>query len=191
MYGLPKTQKVGTLLRPILSMVGSSHHELAKWLASILQPVFEQFSTNCTKDSFTFAQTMQDLRSEGKDVYLCSFDISSLFINVPLKETIGLCAEALYKDPSSTPPIPQVVFIELMESATSSVEFSFNDTLYKQTDRVAMGSPLDPALANIFVGYHESKLFSCIQNPTIYFRYVDDTFANISKINCRFLNTGK
>ena len=50
MYGLPKTHKVGTPLRPILSMVGSSHHELAKWLASILQPVLEQFSTNCIKD---------------------------------------------------------------------------------------------------------------------------------------------
>ena len=31
--------------------------------------------------------------------------------------------------------------------------------------------------AQIFVGYHESKLFSCVQKPTIYFRYVDDTFA--------------
>ena len=131
MYGLPKTHKEGTPLRPILSMVGYYHHELAKWLASILQPVLEQFSTNCIKDSFTFAQTMQDLRLEGKDVYLCSFDISSLFTNVPLKETIGICAEVLYKDPSSTPPIPQAVFIELMESATSSVEFSFNDTMYK------------------------------------------------------------
>ena len=40
-----------------------------------------------------------------------------------------------------------------------------------------MGSPLGPALANIFDGYHESKLFSCVQKPTIYFRYVDDTFA--------------
>ena len=64
-----------------------------------------------------------------------------------------------------------------MESATSSVEFSFNDTLYKQTDGVAMGLPLGPALANIFVGYYESKVFSCVQKPTIYFRHVDDTFA--------------
>ena len=40
-----------------------------------------------------------------------------------------------------------------------------------------MGSPLGPALVNIFVGYQESKLFSCVQKPTIYFRYVDDTFA--------------
>ena len=177
MYGLPKTYIVGMPLRPILSMVGSSHHELAKWLASILQPVLEQFSTNCIKVSFTFAQTMQDLRLEGKDVYLCSFDISSLFTNLPLKETIGICAEALYKDPSSTSPIPQAVFIALMESAKSSVEFSFNGTMYKQTDGVAMGSPLGPAFASIFVGYNESKLFSGVQKPTMYFRYVDDTFA--------------
>ena len=81
---------------------------------------------------------------------------------VLLKETIGICVEALDKDPSSTPTIPQTVFIELMESATASVEFSFNDTMYKQTDGVAIGSPLGSALANIFVGYHESKLFSCV-----------------------------
>ena len=40
-----------------------------------------------------------------------------------------------------------------------------------------MGSPLGSALANIFVGYYESKLFSRVQKPTIYFQYVDNTFA--------------
>ena len=65
-----------------------------------------------------------------------------------------------------------------MESATSSVEFSFNDTMYKQTDAVAMGSLLGPAaLANIIVGYYEFKLFCHVQKPAIYFRYVDGTFA--------------
>ena len=42
---------------------------------------------------------------------------------------------------------------------------------------VAMGSPLGPALANIFVGFYESKLFDKISKPQIYYRYVDDTFA--------------
>ena len=40
-----------------------------------------------------------------------------------------------------------------------------------------MGSPLGTALANIFVGYYEEKLFSQTQKPPTYFRYVDDTFA--------------
>ena len=41
--------------------------------------------------------------------------------------------------------------------------------MYKQLDCVAMGSPLGPALTNIFVGFHES----------LYFRYVDDSFFNV------------
>ena len=67
--------------------------------------------------------------------------------------------------------------MELLHSATSTVEFSFDNTIYRQIDGVAMGSPLDLALANIFVGYYEEKLFSEISKPAVYFRYVDDTFV--------------
>ena len=70
------------------------------------------------------------------------------------------------------------VFIELMNIATTSVEFSFNNKLYKQINRVAMGSPLGPALANIFVGYQEEKLFIDNNQPLIYFRYVDELNCN-------------
>ena len=83
MYGLPKTHKEGTPLRPILSMTGSSHHELGKWLAGLLQPVLERFSSHCISDSFTFAKTMQNLGIDP-NVFMCSFDVSSLFTNVPL-----------------------------------------------------------------------------------------------------------
>ena len=47
--------------------------------------------------------------------------------------------------------------------ATSLVEFSFNYVMHRQFDGVAMGSPLSPALANIFVGYYEAKLFKSEQ----------------------------
>ena len=49
--------------------------------------------------------------------------------------------------------------------------------MYRQTDGVAMESPLGPALANIFVGYQETKLFLNMKKPPIYYHYVDDTFA--------------
>ena len=109
---------------------------------------------------------------------MCSFNISNLFTNIPLEETINICADALYCNGLDAQPfISKAIFIELMKSATSGIEFSFNDIMYKQTDGVAMGSPLGPALANIFVGFYEEKLFSQISKPSIYFRYVDDTFA--------------
>ena len=81
-----------------------------------------------------------------------------------------------------------------MKRASSSVEFSFNNTMYKQTDGVAMGLLFGAGLANIFVGYYEEKLFSQTQKPPAYFRYVDDTFAIfdheaeadefLTKLNC-------
>ena len=49
--------------------------------------------------------------------------------------------------------------------------------MHRQIDGVAMGSPLVPALANIFVGYQEAKFFNIAKRPLVYFRYVDDTFA--------------
>ena len=74
---------------------------------------------------------------------------------------------------------------ELMLIAKRGVEFSFKDQMYKQLDSVAMGSPLRPALANIFVGFHESRLFDNTAKPGVYFRYVDDSFVIFgSELDC-------
>ena len=123
-------------------------------ITGLLQPVLERFSSHCILDLFTFSKTMQNLDIDP-NVFMRSFDVSSLFTNVLLDETIKICSKALYDQSDSRPVIPKDSFVELMKSATSSVEFSFNNTIYKQTDGVAMGSPLGPSLADIFVEYYE------------------------------------
>ena len=140
-------------------MTSSAQHQLAKYLSFLLQPVFSLYSSNCILDSFTFADIIKSSKLDPSSVFLCSFDFSSLFTNVPLAETIQIAADALYKMDHLSLPFPRKVFIELMKMAISSVEFSFNDIMYRQIDGVAMGSPLGPALANIFAGYYETKLF--------------------------------
>ena len=141
MYGLPKTHMPEVPLRPILSMTGSAHHELSKWLASLLEPVLDRYTAHCISDSFTFADYIRKLDGQI-DSFMCSFDVSSLFTNVPLDETIAICADTLYNIPDSQPCIPKEAFVELLHSATSTVEFSFDNTIYRQIDGVAMGSPL-------------------------------------------------
>ena len=62
----------------------------------------------------------------------------------------------------------------------------FNKKLYKQIDGVAMGSPLDPALANIFMCNFENKwLKDCPHNlrPVFCRWYVDDIFVLISSLD--------
>ena len=60
-------------------------------------------------------------------------------------------------DLPTAPPLPRSVLVELMQLATS-VEFSFNNTMHRPTNGVAMGSPFGPALANI----HNSCIFFCV-----------------------------
>ena len=158
-------------------MTGSAQHQLAKWLTSLLQPVLQNLSSNCVSDSFTFVKEVKKFTFPPSSVFLCSFDISSLFTNVSLAETIEICADALYNDDSMAPFFSHNIFVELMQLATSSTEFSFNNNMHRQIDGVAMGSPLGPALSKIFVGYQEAKLFNIAKRPLVYFRYVDNTFA--------------
>ena len=68
------------------------------------------------------------------------------------------------------------VFIKLLKFATSG-EFLFNGQLFKQIDGVAMGSPLGPTLANLYMACNEGNwLSSSLDKPLFYVRYVDDTF---------------
>ena len=77
-------------------MTGSAQHQLAKYLSSLLEPVLTLYSSNCIRDSFTFADIIKTSNLDPSSIFLCSFDISRLFTNVPLAETIQICADALY-----------------------------------------------------------------------------------------------
>ena len=67
--------------------------------------------------------------------------------------------------------------------AKSQTHFIFNGTFYNQRDGVAMGSPLAPVLANIFMGFHESKWLNeyNLNKPKFYLRYVNDILAAFNK----------
>ena len=175
MYGLPKIHKSTIPLRPILSMSGSPQYRVSVWLCKLLQSVLSLYSVHCVRDTFDFVELLSELSvpSEG---CLCSFDVVSLFTNVPLSDTVDICADALFRNSLPTPTLSEASFRRLMLMVTSGVEFSFDNVMYRQCDGVAMGSPLGPVLANIFVGYCESRV-SPEAFPPLYCRFVDDSFA--------------
>ena len=157
LYGTAKVHKPGVPLRPILAMIGSPQHATAKWLADLLKPVLLKYSWFVVNDSFEFSQMIRQFTVPAS-ARMCSFDIKSLYTNVPLEETIKICAKELYHSEIVPPTLLEESFTKLIKKVTLGVEFSFNEVMYKQKDGVAMGSPLGPVLANIFVGFLEEML---------------------------------
>ena len=155
LYGLPKVYKTGCPFRPIVSSVNTYNYNLASYLVSaILQPI----STNqyTVKDSFSFVHWAKTEYKHNNGI-MYSLDGSSLFTNVlPLEETLNNCLDKFYSlaDP---PALPRVVLRKLLEFATKKSHFLFDGKYYDQIDGVAMGSPLGPVLANIFMGNFEEK----------------------------------
>ena len=94
--------------------------------------------------------------------------------------TIAICADVLYRSHLDPAPVFEPVSLKLMYIATKCVQFRFNNTKHWQIDGIAMGSQLGAALANIFVGFQEARLFETTNKPLFYKQYVDDTFVVFS-----------
>ena len=54
-----------------------------------------------------------------------------------------------------------------MYIATKWVQFSFNNTMYKQIDVIAVGSPFGSAMANPFGGFQEKSFVELLTNHFI------------------------
>ena len=124
-------------------MAGSAQHELARWLAEVIRPVLQRYSANTVKDSFSFCADLQDFGHVGDNVFMCSFDVVSLFTNVPIDGAIQICLDTLYRSDIKQPKISEELLKKLLYKATRDVEFSFNDSMFRQVDGVAMGPHLD------------------------------------------------
>lgn len=70
------------------------NHKVAKYLVPVLEPLTSNEFT--LKNSYDFVKEIQTL--EVKNTVMASFDIKSLFTNIPLHETIQMISEKLFKD---------------------------------------------------------------------------------------------
>ena len=99
---------------------------------------------------------------------LVSFDVTSLYTNVPLNEAINNCTELLYSGRYNKPPVDPQTFVELVSLCSCNVVFLTNDGFYRQVDGLAMGGgPPAPQLANGWMSKFDKSIK---ENSTIYTR---------------------
>ena len=115
---------------------------------------------------------------------MVSFDVKSLFTNVPLETTIDIILRRIYTNHELTTSLTKKEMKKLLLLCTKNVHFTFNQQIYIQVDGVAMGSPVVPLLADTFMIELERSLIPNLQKLTFWRRYVDDTirFVEIGSI---------
>ena len=91
------------------------------------------------------------------DEVLVSFDVSSLFTNVPVDEAISFIHRRLGKDRTLGDRIILSLerVAELLEMCLKSTYFSYGGRFYEQKKGAAMGSPVSAVVANLYMEFFE------------------------------------
>ena len=159
-------------MRPIVSNRGSACHPLSHFLVEIISPLTGK-SSSYNKNSDHFVERISDA-----PIHSNQMDVVSLFTKVSTDETLAVVRDKLAADPLLEERIC-IPIDNLMEMLTFCVEttyFRMESDMYRQ-EGLAMGSPLSPVLANIYMEYFEEMaLGSTSLKPSMWLRYVDDTF---------------
>ena len=99
--GLPKAHKKFEVLlpfRPKVDTTNTPYYRIAKFLANLLNPL--TLNDFAVKDSFDAADKTQEILKELFDsgYRFVSFDVISLFTNVPLAKSIDIILNCLYSE---------------------------------------------------------------------------------------------
>ncbi|CAF5121111.1 unnamed protein product [Rotaria sp. Silwood1] len=182
-YFLIKVHKLNQPARPIISSYNSYNYNTAKYLAKLLKPAMT-CNKSYIKDSFGFVEKIKEHKTIPG--LMCSFDVCSLFTNIPLDKAIEIAIEKIKKYNRNL-KLNDHDLKELFNYCTKYSNFTFNNEHYDQINGVAMGSPLAPIIAHLFMSNLEENIDKYKgKKPEIYYRYVDDIFMIINERTIKF-----
>ena len=174
--------KEGIPLRPIVSSIGTVSYEAAKELSRILKPLVSKTSYR-VKNTKEFIQSIKDIKLKT-DECLVSYDVEALFTSVPIQPAIAITKKKLEEDRElhlrTSMSVKHISW--LLEFCLRSTYFTFQGRFYQQLEGTAVGSPISPIIANLFMEDLGTRALNTSQYPpSLWKRYVDDTLTIIKK----------
>lgn len=177
MYFLPKIHKQDYPLRPVVSYVGSPLYNLSKFLAKLLDHIFER-DERYIKDSFEFVDSLKNILVP-KGYILVSLDVTSLFTNIPISLAIELIKKYWVRVEQHT-RLNLAEFLRLFELCVDNSFFKFEEKIYKQVFGLGMGNCLAPVVSDIVMSELQDSCLGALPfSVPVFKRYVDDIFTII------------
>ena len=162
--------------RPIVSACNSSTDNISKYIDYVLKPLMQSLQSY-VKDTTDFIQKLKSFKLAHANSYLVTLDVSSLYTNIPHKDGLDACGFFLASDTCTSNRLPVDSILSLIRLVLENNHFQFNDDNYLQKMGTAMGSPMAPAYASLFMGKLEQDfLKSRSLVPSIWLRFWDDIF---------------
>ena len=130
---------------------GTVSYNTAKELAKILKPLLGM-STHHLQNTKDFIQQLKDVRLQ-QDESIISYDVKALFTSVPIQPVLNIIKNKLKNEKDLKQRTSMTVghITSLLEYCLKSTYFVFQGKYYEQLGGAAMGSPLSPIIANIYM----------------------------------------
>ena len=144
-YGLPKIQKPGCPLRPIVSGCDGPTDYLSDYVTHFIQPLASNLPSHI-KDTKHFLNFIEKPQPLPPNAILVTADVTSLYTNIPHEEGIAAVIHFMeeYKHllPTNCPP-PHIVRI-ILDFILKHSTFKFMDTHIHQILGTSMGIRMTP-----------------------------------------------
>ena len=179
LYLLPKIHKPNIPGRPIISGCGGPTVKLSQYADYLLKPLLH-YIPSYIQDTTDFLRRIFALNHDLPDnVILITIDVRSLYTNIPNDQGIQACIDMLKENNTVTPELEKAVH-DILSLILHKNSFAFNNEHFLQIHGTAMGSPMAPNYANIFMAMLERKLLQQAPDnliPIEWIRFIDDIFA--------------
>jgi hypothetical protein len=179
-YILAKVHKQPVKGRPIVpSMTWITHH-LSQWIANQLNPLLSKLNW-VLKDSNELLRTIHEINTSKhlhklKKIEIYSADVEALYPNIDVKLGISLVNQLLTEIDWENPSRRDFL-IKGIQFVLTQGFIEFENEIFQQENGAAMGSPMIPPYANIFMYMLERNTVNKHSESgflLLYKRFIDD-----------------